>query len=69
MKIDFGKNSGKTKKLPLLENSKGYCHRVVNSRNVFRRPWGKFTVLLDLYKVRRASVDKTKNGTALFLLF
>jgi CRISPR/Cas system-associated endoribonuclease Cas2 len=46
---------------------KGYCHRVVNSRNVFRGHVGKFTVL-DLYKVRRASVDEEDKMAALFLL-
>jgi hypothetical protein len=31
--------------------------------------WGKFSDLLDLYRVRRdASLDENKNGTALFLL-
>jgi hypothetical protein len=39
----------------------------VNSRNVFRGHVGKVNGPLDLYKVRRASVDEDKI-TALFLL-
>jgi hypothetical protein len=71
--IILAKNSEKTKKLPLQksdENSKGYCHRAVNSRNVFRRPRGESSRSFWIFiKLGEHQLTKTKNGTALFLLF